>query len=345
MADSHTQHTRSAPDQTAAKAGPALPGDAFTIERVGHSRRRQLLGLLLTGQSRGGEAAADQFSTLAQSEPWVTDELWAAWHQGEPEAAAMLVPCVGRTAVVFLSPPGSPHYLPAGRALLRHLLSHLPADRYAVVQALLEPHKSLEVKAFCESGFASLAHLVYMERNSFAPFDPSISLSHSVEDDVAQQNGDLRLERYRPELYDDFLAAVERSYEDTLDCPMLLGKRPIQDVLAGHRAVGRFEPDLWWVIYDQGSPHGVTLLNPHPQRGILELVYLGLGKALRGRRLANLLMLHALQEARRRELGLMQLAVDELNTPAMKLYRRLGFRPTSRRLALIHTPTPPTPEP
>ena len=44
-----------------------------------------------------------------------------------------------------------------------------------------------------------------------------------------------------------FERAIERSYEQSLDCPELSELRTVQDALAGHRAAGTFDASLWWV--------------------------------------------------------------------------------------------------
>ncbi|MCC5830248.1 MAG: GNAT family N-acetyltransferase [Phycisphaeraceae bacterium] len=329
-----------------ARRSAADPRARYVIRPVEPGRRRRMLGLLLTGKARGGEMAADQFIALAASEPWATDELWAAWRGDEPAAVVLLVPCVGRTAVVFISPAGSADYPDAAGQLLDAVCGRQPPERFSILQTLAEPHQSAEIQVFASAGFEPLAHLVYMERAGGS--DDLAALGSVRRPEVAVRTVDpsFTLSRFRPELEGDFARGIERSYEGTLDCPRLLGLRTTDDVIAGHRAVGQFDPDLWWCIHAHGRAEGVVLLNPHPARSCLELVYLGLGPHLRGKRLGRLLMRHALAQAHRRGLGLVQLAVDELNTPAMKLYQELGFQSVSRRLAMIralnHAANPPS---
>ena len=100
-------------------------------------------------------------------------------------------------------------------------------------------------------------------------------------------------------------------------------------------AVGRFEPDGWTAYYLDDQPVGVLLLNPFADRAELELVYLGLSPRFRGGGLARLWMNQALARGKAQHYTGMLLAVDELNTPAVRLYQGLGFRPTGRKAAMI----------
>jgi [ribosomal protein S18]-alanine N-acetyltransferase len=73
----------------------------------------------------------------------------------------------------------------------------------------------------------------------------------------------------------------------------------------------------------------------------VELVYLGPTVQARGRGLGDHLMLLALATTARREFKDLSLAVDSANAPAMRLYRRHGFKRVGRRLALVRDLCPP----
>ena len=131
--------------------------------------------------------------------------------------------------------------------------------------------------------------------------------------------------------------AVLASYEDTLDCPKLFGLRDPPDILAGHRATGRFDPSLWTLLRVDTKPVGVVLLNPFPEQRTIELVYLGLAPVVRGRGFGRQLLRHALHLLQGRRERVVTLAVDENNGPALKIYREAGFRSELRRVALIRS--------
>src|SRR5690606_17890952 len=102
-----------------------------------------------------------------------------------------------------------------------------------------------------------------------------------------------------------------------------------------HMATGQFDPDLWMAIYEGDMPVAVMLLAGLTQRRALELVYLGVSRPYRGQGWGRRLLEHAFFVARQRHLGRVLLAVDEHNTPAMRLYRNMRFKPNARRTALI----------
>jgi ribosomal-protein-alanine N-acetyltransferase len=79
----------------------------------------------------------------------------------------------------------------------------------------------------------------------------------------------------------------------------------------------------------------MLLLNRSPASNTIELVYLGLAPAARGRGLGRQLLRHGLHLLGRREERAITLAVDEQNDPALALYRGEGFRRVLRRIALI----------
>jgi len=133
---------------------------------------------------------------------------------------------------------------------------------------------------------------------------------------------------------------LEQTYADTLDCPGLAGLRRADEILEGHRRGGRFDPSLWTLLRLDGVAAGALLLNAASHLQVLELVYLGLIPSARGRGLGRSLIDHAISIAVARRVRSIMLAVDEENTPALRLYRAAGFRRHARRAALV-IPLPP----
>ena len=116
---------------------------------------------------------------------------------------------------------------------------------------------------------------------------------------------------------------------------VLFRSREPQDILAGHRATGNFDPSLWTLLRIDAEPVGVVLLNPFPEQRTIELVYLGLAPVIRGRGRGRQLLRHALRLLHGRRERIVTLAVDEQNAPALRIYRAEGFRDELRRVALI----------
>jgi ribosomal protein S18 acetylase RimI-like enzyme len=300
--------------------------DALTIRRVPAEQRRAVLGLLLTGRPRPGEPAVDQFMNYAMEQNLSLEELWAAYRGPEPVSSVLIMPSAGRTAMTFLSPLSTLQPRDVAR-LVRAACDAQDPARLRLLQAILDPWQELERQGLLAAGFTALANLVYMQRTVDGPpagaqtlvLDPEIHVSHWS--DAA-----------RPR----FAAAILASYQQTLDCPGLVGLRGIDDIIEGHMASGQFAPDLWFALSRGDEPVGVMLLSLLPQRRAVELVYLGLAPAWRGRGLGARLLQHGLALAHRHRQPTMLLAVDDYNKPAVKLYQSMGFVVNAKKLAMIH---------
>ena len=77
------------------------------------------------------------------------------------------------------------------------------------------------------------------------------------------------------------------------------------------------------------------MLNPSPRQKTIELVYLGLANWARGSGLGAMLLNRGLEQCSLRGERAITLAVDECNTPAIRIYFKAGFRRLLRRVALI----------
>ena len=145
----------------------------------------------------------------------------------------------------------------------------------------------------------------------------------------------MEIENYSARTHQLFQQTIARSYEQSLDCPGLSGMRKMEDVMAGHKGTGEFDPSLWFLLMENYEPLGVLLLGPAVHADALELVYLGLTPAARGRGLGDLLMNLALLSVVRQNRAELTLAVDSRNVPAMRLYFRHGLRRIGSRTALV----------
>src|SRR5206468_2654294 len=141
---------------------------------------------------------------------------------------------------------------------------------------------------------------------------------------------------YSASTHADFARAILDSYQQSLDCPKLSGLRHIEDIIAGHKATGEFDPTKWFLARDRSSGQGlgVLLLARAPRTDTVELVYLGLAPAARGRGLAKVMMRHALATAAHMGASRFCLAVDAENVPALKLYYAAGMARAGSRVAM-----------
>jgi ribosomal protein S18 acetylase RimI-like enzyme len=308
----------------AAAHSPSDP-TAVATRRATPSERDEVLAVLLTGKARAWDPAVGRFVSYARSQGLSLDHLWLAERAGQLLGATLLIPNPGRTAMIFLSPLTALDVAGAAR-LVAEACRALDRRRVQLVQALLEPGETIERRALQQAGFDDLAHLTYMQRAvSEADDGPAqLTLESPVEAAVWSESARGLFQR-----------AVLASYEQTRDCPRLVGLREVDDIIAGHQAVGSFDPRHWLALHAGGEPVGVMLINALPQRESMELVYLGLAPRWRGRGLARRLLAHGLTLTRRAGGREMLLAVDQANAPAMKLYRDTGFTAQAYKHAMI----------
>lgn len=333
-------------------------GGARVALAVTEAERRAALAMLVDGGLHGTRQAVEQFLAFAGRRQLKLDQLWAAYpvddnahgsdstrasastHASDggnlndsadvaPLAAALLVPTAGRTAMVFASPITARATPAVLTRLLAQAVAAQDASQVRLAQCLLDPSQKREAAALEQVGFFRLAHLSYMQRP--AGVAPPLGKT----DGLAALPRDVEPVTWTEAQRPLFEQAVLASYEDTLDCPALRELRDIEDVIAGHQATGDFDPSLWMVLRSGDQTAGVLLANPVLDGAALEIVYIGLSPAWRGRGLGRALLQHALTAARAHGMNHLMLAVDELNAPAVRLYRSMRFVTTTRKLAMI----------
>ncbi|MDZ4831495.1 MAG: GNAT family N-acetyltransferase [Phycisphaerae bacterium] len=318
--------------------GKGEPTGDITVVRLGESQRIAGIQALLGGD----RPAADRFLTFAAKTHVRLEGLWAVLGMdGRPELVLLAAPSPGRTATLFATLGRSRADLSALGSLVDAACTAMPEFGVHLAQALVDPRELLQLEAYERGGMRRLATLSYLERP--LPIRP-VAARHGAHGANNEWPNDIRAEPWDPSQREELVAALERTYIDTLDCPALAGLRRGEDVLEGHLHSGRFEAPLWTLLRFGRGPHdsqlaGMCLLNgAHPatgSAGSVELVYLGLVPEARGRGLGRRLLEHGLALLKGRSERAVVLAVDERNTPAMKLYREAGFRPSLRRVAFI----------
>jgi ribosomal protein S18 acetylase RimI-like enzyme len=199
-----------------------------------------------------------------------------------------------------------------------------------LAQALIDPNDSSLNAILTEAGFARMAELYYLHFQP-APDSPLPSLP----DGMSWCN-------YSPQTHAAFGRAILDSYQNSLDCPALNGRRDIEDIIAGHKASGTFDPDLWFLLREGERSLGVLLLSESARSDAVELVYLGLSPAARGNKLGDMMMRQTFAVVANRKLPRLCLAVDSLNTPALKLYYRHGMTRIASKIAMLRDLQPPS---
>ncbi|HEV3167057.1 MAG TPA: GNAT family N-acetyltransferase [Isosphaeraceae bacterium] len=248
--------------------------------------------------------------------------LWVAWRRGRIIGTVLTQALAGRAAAVW-APEVT---LVWGRsataiALVHAALDSLRVQGFRVAQALLDesapPHGADDLT---RGGLPQVTELLYLERATAPPF--------AVEPGLPRFDW----RAYGPATEVEFRQVLQATYTGSLDMPELEGVRSLDDVLASHRAGGRFDPVRWQIglLSDDQATAAILLLSELPEHEAWEVAYLGLTPAARGRGLGRVALAHALNLARPHTARL-ELAVDARNEPANHLYQRAGFTLFDRR--------------
>ncbi len=283
------------------------------------------LGLLLAGRADANDPAVDHFLNYARENRIDTSRVYGLWRKNRLIASVMFVPGPGKVVTVYASPPGRDAEPPALANLVKTASLAQNPEHTRLIQAILDPWQSTEEHVFFQAGFNRLATLSYQQ----------LSPVSNRPDLTALLPKELQVRNWSQANIPLFERAILGSYIKTLDCPGLVGVRDISDVIEGHRAAGTFTPGWWFVLMDQENPVGVMLLSPLSDKSTVEVVYLGLIPEYRGKKIGEKLLLGAEGIAFRFGYRNLSLAADENNPGAIHLYKRLGFRPYTRKVAMI----------
>lgn len=290
-----------------------------------HSALRLLLAT--NGKPAGNEAVLDFLQFAVQRKIDVND-LWLAERRGRLVWALLPILSPGRTMLLFTptDPPAGDAAGPAG-LLVGAVCDHFAARGVQLAQILFAPEDSTSQSLYESLGFVVMAELVYLHgaarRTGPPPLPPG-----------------LEWVSYSPRTHAAFAQTIHESYDGSLDCPSLNGVRDIEDVVAGHKATGDFDPALWSLLCER-SPSGelaalgTLLLSRVARSDVVELVYLGLRPIARGRGLGDLMMRQASHLVAAVEHERLSLAVDALNAPALRLYYRHGMQRVASKLAMM----------
>jgi ribosomal protein S18 acetylase RimI-like enzyme len=220
-------------------------------------------------------------------------------------------------------------------ALIQYGLARLRQGGAKLVESLLVASDVFLAPSLERNGFIHITALQYLQHDLAPAAEPetaslpaaaAMSLSYQ-----AYSDGDRDL----------FHQTLLRTYEDTLDCPELNGVRTLDEIVAGHRAQGRYDPRRWWLALAADQPAGVLILADVPELQGWDLSYVGVVPEARGRGLGSALIGKALAEARVARARQLTLAVDIRNGPARRLYNRLGFQPFDQREVFLDLLAPP----
>ncbi|MCI0681881.1 MAG: GNAT family N-acetyltransferase [Gemmataceae bacterium] len=253
------------------------------------------------------------------------------------------IPLRGASGLVWLPQldPACPDRDIANR-LVATALGWLRHGGAKLAQAMLPPSDLQYAGALIQCGFRHVTQLVYL-RHDLEQVPPVPSAPA------------LRLEPFAPANAAVFARTLERTYDDTLDCPELNGVRTTDEILDGHRGQGAWHPETWWLVHvDDGpgahapgshapgadaagaAPAGVVLLSEFPEGYGWDLSYFGVVPEHRRRGLGRAMLVRTMHVVRDAYGLPLHLAVDRRNAPARRMYEGLGFHTTGVREVLLH---------
>ncbi len=195
--------------------------------------------------------------------------------------------------------------------LMMHCNGWLRGQGVRIAQCLLEEKDQLLAVPLLRNEFQKITALEYLRHDlTLVPAKPTDALRYQTycETDPAL-----------------FRATLEKTYQGSLDCPELNGVRTMEEIVAGHVAQGRHDPNRWWLAFDGDLPVAVLLLTATPEWRGWDLSYLGVVPTARRQGFARNLARKAIGEARRAGQSKLTLSVDRRNVPARALYEQLGF--------------------
>jgi mycothiol synthase len=235
----------------------------------------------------------------------------------------------GRTVMLLAADASMIADASAVSAGVEAVCRHFAAQNYQLIQALVDPSESATAGMYNDRGFGPMAELIYMHRafRKMAMPAPPVGV---------------RVLNYSPATHALFAAGILATYQQSLDCPQLNGVRDIEDVIAGHKSAGAFDPADWFVLVAADEPIAVLLMTRVNNMDGMEIVYVGIKPASRGRGLGDYLIRLATGHATLRKCRHIALAVDAQNRPAIALYQRHGFERSTSRIALMRELNPPS---
>ncbi|MBN2210140.1 MAG: GNAT family N-acetyltransferase [Sedimentisphaerales bacterium] len=283
--------------------------------------------LLLGGSCPAEELPAHikRFFVLAEQENYDLNRQIVVEAGGRLTYSCLFVPRPGRMSYIFTARPGR-NPREAAKAL-QQLGQWAFRDGSRFLQILLEPNQPQRAELSLQAGYRRLTDLHYLGRflsgEEFSAEVPVPDIDWLDYDDT-----------YR----EFFRRTIAQTYQQSLDCPELEQIRSLEDTFSGFLQVCGPERRYWRLLRYQEAPAGVLLLTRLKKSELMELTYMGICPAWRGRGLGRRLLEQALRTTKHCGAEMLTLAVDQRNYPARRLYQQFGFNELLVRQVFYTTP-------
>ena len=258
--------------------------------------------------------------------------LLIAQHESRLAGAIICVPLPGASALFW------PPQVVAGvntdavaDALVRHALAWAGSLGAKIAQAMVPAADIPLIAPLLRCGFQHITRLRFLRHSKPTFCTPEVGSAGATS---SQPDAGLSFETYQPGNQRQFHETLERTYQGTLDCPELNGRRRIEEVVAGHQGQGQFRPELWTLAFRAGEPVGVVILAVGEGLG-WEMSYVGVVPAARGQGIGKALAQRALHQAYQEGAPQLMVSVDARNQPAQQLYEKMGFVAVDEREVLL----------
>ncbi|NIP87151.1 MAG: GNAT family N-acetyltransferase [Planctomycetales bacterium] len=284
----------------------------LVIRPAGPQQAPELLGWLLDERLVG----------KAVAEP---GRVFAAFRSDRPVGAIWAKLSAGRIGSLIGPRTEASDGVEIGCRLIRQASDFFVGQGVTLAQASLPIGAEPQIDMYRTAGFGAGITLDYLVSSLEQPVGRAGEARHPG----------LGFVPYRTALADSWQHVLLQTYEGSLDCPLLNGRRAVEDILAGYRAVGAYADPLWLLIQFAGRYIGCLILTDHPADDQLELIYLGIVPEFRGRGFGLAATRHAQGLTRRAGRSRLILAVDSTNGPAQAIYGRAGFICWDRRQVVL----------
>jgi ribosomal protein S18 acetylase RimI-like enzyme len=228
---------------------------------------------------------------------------------------AMLCEPVAGAAGILWPPIAVDHRCDVEDALILHSVTWMRRQGARIGQCLMPPDDAYLARPLLRHDFFRATTLAYLCHDQ-------IALAGSLTDSGPPG---LTFESYDPVQPAEFHETLATTYSETLDCPEVNDVRTVEQVIDGYKAQG-FDPRRWWLAREEGKPIGVLITSAEAEGAGWELGYMGVIPGARRRGHGEWMLHRVLREANAAGVQRVTLCVDERNTPACRLYQRMGFR-------------------